>query len=181
MLPLHSLVAALCASAALLAGACHRVAPAPDPLRALRSLPRCTLPPLGDTTGWTRPEGAPVALPPGFAFVHHEQREHLPIHGGRLWRSGALEFEAVGEAYGTGDLAPFLDPSRWCRTQISGHLVLISVHEQQGRVRVVATRPEPRPSAANTSYLGSGPAPAARELFLRVIQTLKLAPRSHAR
>jgi hypothetical protein len=138
-------------------------------LLADRSTPLCRLPGAGDTSNWRRVP-APDAL---LSFLLPASFVALPDspprfwHGGSTWRDGAREFIELGS--NSGDSAP---PGA-CRTYLRGVPVAYITTSAPGESTRVRAWLAGVGGLYDSHLVGTSPDPKDRDLFLRVITTVK--------
>lgn len=158
------------AGVCIVLAACSRASEAPPHARDLQlvaRLPRCELPAVGDTTGWSRAEGSHVLLPPGFVRDTAQLRF---MHGGVEWNRGEQRFSYMG---GHWSLDPKGSPgTRRCRAMLGGRTAEVSFWYRDRRYGVSAW-PIEATNEMQTMYLGESPDSTDRNLFLRVFQTIQ--------
>jgi len=153
---------------------------------ALRRLPRCMLPPVGNLAGWVRVAERRLALPPSFqpetTSVMGPGGRGVPryMHGGLKWTDGPRAVEMVGGHWGvesfTGPGPRLGLPVGWCRAELSGRLTVVmsAVRPDSARrfwaAAWVADRPSPIPLAP--MYRVEGPW-TDREVLLRILATVR--------
>ncbi|HJU68996.1 MAG TPA: hypothetical protein VJ650_12230 [Gemmatimonadaceae bacterium] len=138
-------------------------------LLADRSTPLCRLPAAEDTSEWRRVP-APDAL---ISFLLPASFIALPDspprfwHGGSTWRDGSREFVEFGA--NTGDRAP---PGS-CRSYLRGVPVAYITASPEGQPARVQAWLGGVGGLYDSHLVGTSPNPADRDLFLRVISTVR--------
>ena len=134
---------------------------------AFSALPPCQLPPLGDTTTWTRVEHRDVLLPP--AFVFDSLRRRGCSHGCLVWRRGHDEY---AEVFGYWGFSSFSSDSisRKCRAQLQNRTVLVVARDSLDRYRAYAWYVDTAARWYTTLYEATGPR-SDTSFLLRVLQT----------
>lgn len=138
-------------------------------LLADRSTPLCRLPVAGDTSSWRRVP-APDAL---ISFLLPTSFVALPDspprfwHGGSTWRDGPREFMEFGG--NSGDRAP---PGA-CRTYLRGVPVAYVTASAPGESTSVRAWLAGVGGLHDSHVVGTSPDPKDRNLFLRVVTTVK--------
>jgi hypothetical protein len=137
-------------------------------LAADRSTPPCTLPVVVDTTEWRRVP-APDAefsflLPRSFAALPDSPPRFM--HGGATWRDGHREFIEVGVHHH--------EPAAGaCRMRPPGVPVAFVTASRPGEPALVTAWIVGVSGIVDTDLVGQSPDPADRDLFLRVITTVR--------
>src|SRR5687767_276125 len=154
---------------------------------ALRELPRCALPPVGNLVGWVRVADGRLALPPGFqpetVTVVDSSGRPVPgryMHGGFKWTDGPRAVELIGGHYGiesfTGPGPRVGLPAGWCRTELSGRLSVFMLPmrpDSAGRFKASAwVAGHPLESSLRPMYRVEGPW-TDREVLLRILTTVR--------
>jgi hypothetical protein len=127
-------------------------------------LPRCVLPPLGDTTGWIRFAGSVLAVPSEF---RPDTSPPFYIHGGQRWIAGKWEYAVASGFWGW---TSFSGGTK-CLLKLDGRDAMYSVSKRKGRQSEIVWLPDSAHITIGSEiFVTEGPA-ADRALLARLLQT----------
>ena len=157
---------AACAIVAAVSGACRDRQGNRSTRRlaaVVSTLPRCVLPPPGDTTGWWHPQGSPFLLPKGF--------ERSPGDTARKWADGRRTIQVLEGEWGTTSFGADSTKLSCQHAAPKGSAFVMFTRSPRGP-QTVDVWPVDTSDAVTPRYHATGEGVEDRALLLRILQTL---------